>query len=117
MNTTIWILQGILATVFSLSGIIIYALRDKFRPKLSWLRVYSPAMVLFICAAKVLGAIGLILPMYLNIWPVLTPLAALGLATIMILAILYHIRNKEFKDLPAPIIFLTLSLLVAYFRF
>lgn len=117
MNTTIWIMQGILATVFMLSGTVIYLLKGKLKSKLSWLTEYSPNMVLFICVAKIVGALGLILPTYLNILPILTPIAALGLATIMMLAAAYHLRKKEYKDLPATILFFALSLFVAYHRF
>lgn len=116
MNTTLWIIQGILATVFILSGLIIILFKNKLASKLSWLKEYSPDMVLFICLSKIAGAIGLILPMYLNVLPILTPIAALGLASIMILAIAYHFRKKEYKDLPATILFLALSLFVAYHR-
>lgn len=115
MTTTI--IEGILATVFTLSGSIIYVFKDKLKSKLSWLNEYSPNMVLFICLAKIIGAIGLILPIQFNILPNLTPVAALGLATIMVLAMAYHFRKKEYKDLPATIIFLALSLFVAYNRF
>lgn len=115
MTTTI--IEGILATVFTLSGTIIYLFKNKLKNKLSWLTAYSPSMVLFICITKVIGALGLILPTYFNVLPILTPIAALGLATIMILAMAYHIRKKEYKDLPATIIFLALSLFVAYNRF
>jgi len=115
MTTTI--IEGILATVFTLSGTIIYLFKDKLKSKLSWLTEYSPNMVLFICLSKIIGALGLILPIQFNFFPILTSIAALGLATIMVLAIAYHIRKKEYKDLPATIIFLALSLFVAYNRF
>ena len=115
MTTTI--IEGILATVFTLSGIIIYSFKHKLKPKLSWLTTYSPNMVLFICLAKFFGALGLILPIQFNFFPIITPIAALGLATIMVLAMAYHIRKKEYKDLPATLIFLTLSLFIAYNRF
>ena len=117
MNTTSWIIQGILATVFTLSGTIIYLFKDKLKSKLSWLTEYSPNMVLFICVSKIIGAMGLILPMYFNVLPILTPIAALGLASIMMLAMAYHFRKKECKDLPATIIFWALSLFVAYNRY
>ncbi|TRX37390.1 DoxX family protein [Flavobacterium sp. ZT3R18] len=117
MNTTLWIIQGILATVFSLSGLIIYLLKNKLASKLSWLNEYSPNMVLFICTSKIVGALGLILPVYFKVLPILTPIAGFGLATIMILAIAYHFRKKEYKDLPAAILFLALSLFVAFNRF
>lgn len=115
MTTTI--IEGILAAVFASSGTIIYLFKNKLKNRLSWLTAYSPRMVLFICLSKVLGALGLILPVYLNIFPILTPIAALGLASIMLLATVYHLRQKEYKDLPATLIFFALSLFVAYSRF
>jgi uncharacterized membrane protein len=115
MSTTI--IEGILATVFSLSGIIIYVFKDKLKTKLSWLTEFSPTTVLLICVSKITGALGLILPINFNFFPILTPIAALGLGTIMVLAMAYHIVKKEYKDLPATIIFLAFSLFVAYDRF
>jgi phosphoglycerol transferase MdoB-like AlkP superfamily enzyme len=116
MNTSISIIQGFLAVVFLLSGIIVYSLKDRLKTKLSWLNQYSQNMVLFICISKITGALGLLLPLYFNMTPILAPIAALGLATIMILATAYHVRKKEYKDLPATILFLVLSLIVAYNR-
>jgi hypothetical protein len=117
MNTKVWIIQGILATVFTLSGLIIMLLpKDKLAARLSWINEYSDSMRHFICLAKIFGAMGLILPMYLNILPILTPIAALGIATIMSLAMAYHFRKNEYKDVPATIIFGVLALIVAYYR-
>ena len=115
MTTTIT--EGILATVFFLSGTIIYVFKDKLKSRLSWLTAYSPNMVLFICLAKVMGALGIIFPVYFNVLPILTPIAAIGIATIMILAMRYHILKKEYKDIPATIVFLALSIFVAFNRF
>jgi hypothetical protein len=117
MNTTIWIIQGLLAIIFSLSGIIVYLWRNKLKSKLSWLAEYSPQMVAFICVSKIIGAIGLILPMYFNLLPVLTPIAAIGLAIIMSLAMTYHLRRKEYQEVPITIIFWVLAIFVAYNRF
>jgi len=118
MNTTLWIIQGILATVFTASGLIIMLLpKEKLTSKLSWVNEYSNGMRYFICSSKIAGAIGLIVPMHLNILPILTPIVALGIAMIMVLAMAYHVRKKEYKDVPATVLFLALSLFVAYNRF
>lgn len=117
MNTTLWIIQGILAAVFTLSGSVVYLMRDKLKSKMSWLTEYSPSMILMICLSKILGAIGLVLPLYLGIAPILTPLAAVGIAIIMFLAFVYHLQHKEYKDVPATILFFALSVFVAYGRF
>lgn len=113
MNTTLLIIQGTLAIVFTASGTIIYLLKDKLKNKLSWLTNFSPQMVAFICISKVVGALGLVLPTFLRINPQITLFAAIGLATIMILAMVYHIRKKEYKDVPATVVFLALLLFVA----
>ena len=117
MNTTLWVMQGILATVFLASGTIILIFKEKLKSKLTWLTEYSQASVLLISLAKILGAIGLIVPMITGVAPILTPLASLGIAIIMVLAFVYHIRKKEYKDLPATILFFAIALLIAYNRF
>jgi hypothetical protein len=117
MNTTTWILQAILATVFTGSGLFILFNKEKLSSKLSWLKEFSPAVVAFICLSKVVGAIGLILPMLTGILPILTPFAAIGIATIMALAFSYHIRKKEYKDIPATIIFFSIAIFIAINRF
>jgi hypothetical protein len=118
MNTTVWIIQGALAIVFTTSGLIILLVpKEKLANKLTWINEYSDNMRYFICLSKIAGAIGLILPMLLGIIPILTPIAALGIATIMVLAMSYHLKKKEYKDLPANILFLAFALFVAYNRF
>lgn len=118
MNTTLWIAQGIVATALTASGLIIMLVPKKIlASKLSWVTVYSDNMRYFICSSKILGAIGLIVPMYWNILPILTPIAACCIALFMLLAMRYHFTKKEYKDVPATIIFMVLSLFIAYYRF
>jgi hypothetical protein len=118
MNTTLWIIQGIVATALTASGIIIMLLpKEKLISKLSWVKEYSDEMRYFICLVKILGAIGLILPMYLNILPILTPIASSCIALFMLFAMRYHFAKKEYKDVPATIIFFVLAIVIAYNRF
>jgi hypothetical protein len=53
------------------------------------------AQVLFIGFTEVLGAAGLVLPMATGILPWLTPLAALGLGIIVLMASGFHQRADE----------------------
>jgi hypothetical protein len=70
-------MQGIVATALTASGLIIMLMsKEKLATKLSWVKEYSDGMRYFICSSKILGAVGLILPMYLNILPIITPIAA-----------------------------------------
>ena len=66
---------------------------------------------------EVLGALGLVLPGALGVAPLLTPLAAVGLALTMIGAIVTHVRMGETDRLAVPIVLLALTLLVAIERF
>lgn len=118
MNTTIWILQGTVAAALIASGLIIMLLpKEKLAQKLTWVSAYSDGMRFFICSSKILGGIGLILPQYLKILPVLTPVSACFIALFMLFAMRYHVLHKEYKDIPATVVFLILSLMIAYFRF
>ena len=51
--------------------------------------------VIFIGFTEVLGAAGLVLPMATGILPWLTPLAAVGLAIIVLMAAGFHLRADE----------------------
>lgn len=59
----------------------------------AWTADFSTLQVKLIGAAEVLGAIGLILPMATGILPVLSPLAALGLAVLQAGAFVVHARR------------------------
>ena len=52
------------------------------------------AVVRFIGFAKLAGALGLVFPAVTRVAPRLTPLAALGLALVMGLAIPFHILSR-----------------------
>lgn len=55
----------------------------------------SRYLVVFIGLAEVLGAAGLVLPMATGILPWVTPLAAVGLGLIVLLATGFHLRANE----------------------
>ncbi|MEU8382440.1 DoxX family protein [Streptosporangium sp. NPDC048865] len=96
MNLTLWILQAVLAAIFGAAGVLTASLpKKKLEPMLPWAADFSPGMVRFIGLAELAGALGVILPAVTGIAPILTPLAAVGLALIMVLAAITHARRKE----------------------
>lgn len=106
MLIAFWILNGLLALVFLGAG-----LSKIFRPKealyesgMKYTEDFSAAQVKLIGAVEVLGALGLVLPVLLTIAPVLAPIAAIGLAVVMIAATVVHVRRKE---APVPTLVLT----------
>ena len=70
----------------------------------------------FTGVVEVLGAIGLILPWLLRIRPGLTPLAAAGLAIVMIGATVYTLAAGDFTAALIPLLVGLLSAFVAYGR-
>ncbi|HWS51564.1 MAG TPA: DoxX family protein [Microbacterium sp.] len=105
MLIALWILNGLLALVFVGAGLMKLA-----RPKqalaesgMAYVEDFSAAQVKLIGLVEVVGAVGLILPLLLNIAPVLTPIAAVGLAVTMLVATTVHVRRKE-SPLPTVVL-------------
>jgi uncharacterized membrane protein YphA (DoxX/SURF4 family) len=120
MNVFLWVVAGILAAFFLAAGATkLTQGREKLlaNPNMKWVEDFSAGTVKLIGTAEVLGAIGLILPAALDIAPILTPLAATGLAVIMIGAIITHARRKEPQPILINTVVLILAALVAIFRF
>jgi uncharacterized membrane protein YphA (DoxX/SURF4 family) len=120
MNVFLWIVAGVLAAFFLAAGATkLSQSRRKLlaNANMKWVEDFSAGTIKLIGTAEVLGAIGLILPGALDIAPILVPLAATGLALIMIGAIITHGRRKEFPPIAINIVILILTALVAIFRF
>lgn len=99
MNIALWIVQIILAGGYGFAGSMKILKPDSFRtnPQTeSWARERSDANLRWIGIPEVLGALGVILPMVTGILPWLTPLAAVGLSVIQLIALFtIHLPKKE----------------------
>lgn len=67
--------------------------------------------------AEIAGAVGVILPWWLGIARVLTPVTAVCFAFIMISAAPIHYKRKEPKNVAINLVTLTISVFTAYGRF
>lgn len=120
MNIVLWVLAGITAAVYlGAGGMKLVTPREKLleNPNLGWVKDFSAGAVKLIALAELLGALGLILPRALDIAPVLTPIAAVGLAIVAAGAIVVHARRKEPKAMPVNVVLLVLAAIVAVGRF
>jgi uncharacterized membrane protein YphA (DoxX/SURF4 family) len=118
MNIFLWIVQILLGAAFLMAGALkLTQPIEKLEKNMSWVSRFPKPVVRFIGAMEALGAIGLIVPWATGIAPVLTPLAAVGLAVIMVLAAVHHLRNKEPQALPVTGVLFVLALIVAIGRF
>ena len=120
MDLALWIVAGLLAALFLFAGVNKVLLpREKLAaaPGGGWVNDFSDGFVRALGAVEVVGAVGLILPKALDIAPVLTPLAALGLAVIMAGAVVLRIRRGETTAMLVNLTYLVLALFVAWGRF
>ena len=118
MNIVLWICAGLLAAMFLMAGVMKVAMpKEKLEPTMQWSKTWSRPQLQALGTVEVLGAIGLILPWALNIARVLTPLAAVGCAIVMIGAVATHIRMKDYKGTGMPVALLVLAIVVAAGRF
>lgn len=115
------LLSGLLAAVFLAAGLTkLGTPRDKLatNPNMAWTEDFSSAQIKAIGALEALGALGVILPELLDVAPVLSPIAALGLAVVMVGALVTHQRRGELaKVAPVNAVLLVLALAAAALRF
>ena len=117
MNIALWIVAVLTALTFAAAGTRkLTQPKDKLKQQMGWVEDFTPATIRFIGAMEVLGALGLILPAVTGIAPVLVPLAAAGLAVVMVLASVVHLRRGEPKVLPVNIVLFLLAAFVAIGR-
>ncbi len=123
MNIFVWVLQGLLAAMFLMAGLM-KATQSKAKVKesggerMAWVDSVSEGGLTTIGVLEFLAAIGLILPQVTGILPWLTPLAAVGLVLTMIGAAALHIkRGDDTSAVVTNIVIMLVAAFVAYARF
>ncbi|GGL15378.1 DoxX family protein [Nocardia jinanensis] len=118
MNVALWIVAGVLAVLFGMAGVMKATQpKEKLAEKLPWVADVSVGTLRLIGVSELLGALGLILPAVTGIAPILTPIAAAGLALIMALAVVTHARRKEPSAIVFNVVLFAAAVFVAWGRF
>jgi uncharacterized membrane protein YphA (DoxX/SURF4 family) len=118
MNLALWIIAIVLAVGFTASGLLkIFRGKEQLVASgMGWAQDFSPSAIRLIGVAEILGAIGLVVPAAVHIAPILVPLAAVGLALVMIGAAAVHARRKETPMIAINAVLLVLAVIVAWGR-
>lgn len=118
MNTALWAIQSICAAIFVFSGLLKITIhKDKLKDMgVSGLEGFSSGSVFFIGLSEVLGAIGLIFPLLLGIFPRLTSISSMGLTLIMILASRVHYQREEYQNVAVNLTIMIFCAAIAYSR-
>jgi uncharacterized membrane protein len=120
MDVALWIAAALLAVGYTISGggKLIMS-KEKIAATTAaakWVEDFRAGTVKVIGVFELLGAIGLVLPAALDIAPVLVPVAALGLVTIMVGAVVTRLRRHEAKFMLGDLVYLVLAAFVAWGR-
>lgn len=117
MNIALWIAQVLLAGMYGMAGTMKITQIARVRELMPWSKSRSDGFIRFVGISELLGALGMILPMLTGILPWLTPVAAIGLSIIQLLAIFQeHLPKKEYNVLPINVILLVLAVFVVVSR-
>jgi hypothetical protein len=116
MTFWLWAAQVALALLYGMAGV---TKTTQPIPNLARMIVWPGdvpvGFVRFMGVSEALAAVGMILPIATGVLPWLTPLAAICLSIIQVLAIGFHAqRGETAKTLPMNLILLALSLFVAW---
>ena len=118
VNFALWVVQGLLAAVFLSSGMAKSVMsRERLRQTgQTGAAVMPMPFVRFVAVCEMLGAVGLVLPLWLGVAPVLTPVAAACLGILMVGAARIHLRLREPRSVAANMVLLGLCAFVAWGR-
>jgi len=118
VNTMLWVAQSLLAALFLFSGMMKSTQSEQklVASGQTGVEGLPRSLIRFIGISEILGAAGLVLPLLSDVMPILTPLAAIGLGLIMILAAIVHYRRDEKRTALQNLSILLVCLFVAYGR-
>lgn len=113
-NLILWSVQGLLALLFLFAGIP--KLLGRGLERWTGFAELPRAEVVFIGLTETLGAAALVLPMAIGTLTWLAPLAALGLALIVLVATGFHLRGNEYLNALETTLWASIALVVAIGR-
>mgnify|MGYP006195675565 CR=1 FL=1 len=116
-HIALWAVQIVLAFAFVSAGVMkTFLPLEQLVASMAWVESVG-SFVRFIGICELLGGIGMIVPAATRIKPVLTPIAAIGLLIIMVLAAGLHFTRTEFDAIPITLVLGALAAFVAWGRF
>lgn len=116
MKRFVWVLQIALGVFFIAMGVIHFVLPDNLPGPLGWMYDLSPLLQYISGTAEILGGLGLILPAATRVMPILTPLAAIGLALVMVGASVWHGDRGEVRNVITNLVVAAILIFVASYR-
>jgi putative oxidoreductase len=117
MDIAVWIAQVLAALFFGFHGSTLVFRMQRARVQFPWARDVPDAILRLVGVAEIAGAVGVILPALTRVLPWLTPLAAVGLYLVMVLAAIFHTIRREWPNVVFNVVLAGLAAFVAYGRY
>jgi hypothetical protein len=118
LNIALWTAQIFLALVFLITGAAKLLLPiENLNELIPWTKDINSMPVRLIGLSELIGSLGLILPSLLRIKPQLTSLAAICVALVMLLAIIFNLSIDETSVLGINVLLFLVAIFVAWGRF
>ena len=116
MNKGLWAAQIVGAIFFLYVGVLHFIVPEGLPEPFAWMYDLSDSMHYLTGTAEILGGLGLILPAVSRIQPKLVPLAAGGLALLMVGAVIYHVGREEYSNVGSNVVWILVMAFIAYGR-
>jgi hypothetical protein len=118
MHTTLWIITIVVAAAYAAGAASLLVMsRERYRSlgrNQHWVDDFGDGHLKAIATIKLVGAIGLVLPVAAGVAPVLTPVAACGLALFMAGAATTRFRRSEWLSMAGDVVFISLFAYLAW---
>jgi hypothetical protein len=117
-NLALWILQWTLCLLLLATGILKFALTPEgLATLMPWSAAVPIWFVRFIAIMEITGAVGMVVPAWLRVVPLLTPWAACGVVGMQWLALAFHLGRQEWSMTPVNLVLGGAAAVVAWGRF
>jgi uncharacterized membrane protein len=116
VHRTTWVLQVVFGIYFVAVGVMHFIVPDGLPDQMAWMYDLPTWLHYASGTAEILGGLGLILPGLTRIRTELTPLAAAGLAIVMIFAATWHVPRGEYTQIAGNLFMVAILAFIAYVR-
>ena len=117
LNITLWVAQILLGALNMMAGSMkLFQPIEALTQTLPWVNETPSSLVRFIGLSELAGGLGLLLPSLLRIKPGLTPIAAIGLVAVQVLATAFHISRGETSVIGINLVFAGIAAFIAWGR-
>jgi uncharacterized membrane protein YphA (DoxX/SURF4 family) len=117
MNILLWILQIALAWLCIAGGIYQIFKIEQMQKNVASMRALPRSLWAFLGGFGCLAGLCLILPGAINVLPILTPIAAAGVAAESVLISAFYIYYKDYSPMGYGLAMVCMAAFIAYGRF